>query len=610
MKSKLFVSTVVLIMAAFSVGGSTVAWFTSQADPLLSTFSAGTVDIEVTGGNVETTVDGDTTIYEVPWTIENTGSKAIYLRARLMDLEWDVNYETEGSPERALSARAGVEELEQGDIFVPYTKGAYTEDSPLVADIRVAEGNQLRDPTGQIIGQMIMWDDGDELVVKIVFTNQLAILDESIVYVGTEATQSSPSYQQWTDHYLVNHDLADRVSEYTYYIDQYAEAFNSDPELSFAGLADGEVIYIALRSEVISLNANISGPSLGEDCEGNWLQGDDGWWYYGTEEGPTLVPAQSGEDSKADICFVVTIEGIDGSASFKLEAETVQASNNAYNFVWVDPDHPWYVPPPNPSLSLTLNADSNSYLWGETIIYTVEVINSGNVTLEGIAVTSEDLDIPEEYKTIASLAPGELVRFTVDYPLEESYTEDPLNITKTVNAATNSLSASASATITVKETPDAFADLSIGDYVEIDGVLFQKIAANLVLLWDVSTPPMGDYNHPDAVELASSYWQDFEAFVIDEGSRLLTRGEIQGLIDDGYQSSIVELGVPWWTSTSLDTNDFYYVTADGTLGFRHRNVGGNDQVWLRPAMELREDLEIQSGSGTAGAPYIIVNPND
>ena len=601
MKSKLFISTVVLIMAAFSVGGSTVAWFTSQADPLTSTFSAGTLDIEVTGGDITTTVDGDITTSEVSWSIENTGSKATYIRARIEDLQWgDIDYQEDGTPERILSAQQ-MENPLQEDIFLVFEKGS---GATVVGDLRVAEGNQLRDPTGPVIGQIIAWEeqDGDEyqLFVKVVFFNKIAILDdESFLYVGTEQTQSVPSRQQWSGHYTREYEPGELLSEDTYEPIQYAIRFNQSPEFDIDTLADGELLYIAYRTEALSLHRSISGPLLGEDCEGNWIQGDGGWWYYGTEEGPTLVPAQSGDNSKADICFTVAVEGIEGSVSFSLYAEAVQATHSAIDHVWVDPDHPWYVPPPNPSLRLALRTDESAYIWGDTVEYTIDVINNGNVTLEDITVTSEDLDIPSGDATIASLAPGQTVRIRVYVELEESYQDDPLDITKTVGAASASpsLSASASATITVNQFPNMFAQVKIGEYVSIDGVIFQKIGENRVLRRTVGS----SRDQATAITDGISYWSGFSDWATS--SSLLTQGAVQDLIDGGYQSSIVAVGSTWWVS-DVSGNQGVYVNSDGSF----KTGGGNRG--FRPALNLKPDLELDGGSGTAADPYIIVNPNN
>ena len=80
-----------LVLAALLVVGGTMAWFTAAADPVTNTFKAGTVEIELhdvqmgdttfpTAGisNVNPGDEYDKIVY-----VENTGSKAIYVRVKL-----------------------------------------------------------------------------------------------------------------------------------------------------------------------------------------------------------------------------------------------------------------------------------------------------------------------------------------------------------------------------------------------------------------------------------------------------------------------------------------------------------------------------------------------
>ena len=84
-----------LVLAALLVVGGTMAWFTAAADPVTNTFKAGTVEIELhdvqMGDNEEETTfptagisnvnPGDE--YDKIVYVENTGSKAIYVRVKL-----------------------------------------------------------------------------------------------------------------------------------------------------------------------------------------------------------------------------------------------------------------------------------------------------------------------------------------------------------------------------------------------------------------------------------------------------------------------------------------------------------------------------------------------
>ncbi|HRC53739.1 MAG TPA: TasA family protein [Bacillota bacterium] len=84
-----------LILAALLVVGGTMAWFTAAADPVINTFEAGTVEIELhdvqMGENEEEVRFPENGIgnvnpgdeYEKIVYVENTGTKAIYVRVKL-----------------------------------------------------------------------------------------------------------------------------------------------------------------------------------------------------------------------------------------------------------------------------------------------------------------------------------------------------------------------------------------------------------------------------------------------------------------------------------------------------------------------------------------------
>lgn len=83
-----------LVLAALLVVGGTMAWFTAAADPIINTFTAGTVEIElhdVQMDNGEELLFPENGIgkvnpgdeYEKIVYVENTGTKAIYVRVKL-----------------------------------------------------------------------------------------------------------------------------------------------------------------------------------------------------------------------------------------------------------------------------------------------------------------------------------------------------------------------------------------------------------------------------------------------------------------------------------------------------------------------------------------------
>ena len=80
-----------LVLAALLVVGGTMAWFTAAAEPVTNTFIAGTVEIELhdeDGQGAVFSPNGITNVnpgdeYGKVVYVENTGSKAVYVRVKL-----------------------------------------------------------------------------------------------------------------------------------------------------------------------------------------------------------------------------------------------------------------------------------------------------------------------------------------------------------------------------------------------------------------------------------------------------------------------------------------------------------------------------------------------
>jgi len=98
MKKRNLVLGSIVVLAALLIVGGTMAWFTAEADPVTNTFTAGTVEIElhdvqmVEGAEVDFPTEGIENVnpgdeYEKIVYVENTGSKAVYVRVKLSP-EW------------------------------------------------------------------------------------------------------------------------------------------------------------------------------------------------------------------------------------------------------------------------------------------------------------------------------------------------------------------------------------------------------------------------------------------------------------------------------------------------------------------------------------------
>lgn len=96
MKLKIFISFMVLALITLLVGGNTIAYFTDTAKEELIHFVAGTVEIEFLGAH---SVNPDDPYVEkriVSWSIKNTGTNEVFLRAIVIipdDTKVDENVE-------------------------------------------------------------------------------------------------------------------------------------------------------------------------------------------------------------------------------------------------------------------------------------------------------------------------------------------------------------------------------------------------------------------------------------------------------------------------------------------------------------------------------------
>ena len=165
MRSRLsiIISILILILASFSIGGATVAWFVSEAGTLENIFTAGTVIIDepliISGGG--SWQPGE--CHTVTWSITNIGSKRAYVRARpnieiqfwpgTTELSaWTAGYEFTNN----WFGRYIAEKDEDGNYTSEpgYRIGEYTEGNPLIVDLLVGADYVY-------IGYFVVWDDGN-----------------------------------------------------------------------------------------------------------------------------------------------------------------------------------------------------------------------------------------------------------------------------------------------------------------------------------------------------------------------------------------------------------------------------------------------------------------
>ncbi len=249
----------------------------------------------------------------------------------------------------------------------------------------------------------------------------------------------------------------------------------------------------------------------------------------------------------------------------------------------------------NPSLGVVKQANRSSAAEGDRIVYTIIVTNNGNVVLEDITVTDAMLDFSTD---IVSLAPGNSRYFSGNYTADEADFPGPLVNTVIAAADYRGTPVSAQASVSVELeliTLVPFSSLEIGDYVEINGVLFQKIGDDRVLLRGLS----GTANWNNAGQQGSDYYQGFTS--VAESSGLLTQAQAGQL----NQQSIRAIGSNWWNSDQHNNNRGRYINESGDLVHDKKE----ELYGVRPALNLVSGLFVSDASGTGTDPYILIIPD-
>jgi len=168
MKKRNLVLGSVVVLAALLVVGGTMAWFTASSGPVTNTFIAGTVDIELHDltydaeqnsvsfpengiSNVNPGDEYDKIVY-----VENTGSKAVYVRVKLTP-QW-----------------------KKGEVALPLTVGeppVYMATFPLVGDKWVLHTDGWYYYTEPLLGAVV--DEPNAVTTHLI---------EKVVFAGAEMT--------------------------------------------------------------------------------------------------------------------------------------------------------------------------------------------------------------------------------------------------------------------------------------------------------------------------------------------------------------------------------------------------------------------------------------
>lgn len=303
-------SILILLLATASIGGATMAWFIGESHGNTSAFTAGIVTIsEPVIQNDQNWQSGQ--CEPVQWSIFNYGSKKAYIRVlpTVQGASSEPIYIA--SHVSAGSETAWVGEPEGPTIpsgpnwnrYFIYHAGCYTEDNPYIQKI-LAGSNQIE------IGSVEVWDDGEKLYMRYNLYNTTT--DEIHVYAG----MNPPTHH------------APGQLGFSYYFSPGVSTFDFQKEYIFD--KQGGNAEVAIK-EILSVeNAGLSW-EICPEAEGEWFEGNDGWWYYGVgEELTEIAPSE-----EVTVCFLLCIdENYDGAVEFFVVAEAVQSSNNAVDNVW------------------------------------------------------------------------------------------------------------------------------------------------------------------------------------------------------------------------------------------------------------------------------------
>lgn len=157
-----------------------------------------------------------------------------------------------------------------------------------------------------------------------------------------------------------------------------------------------------------------------------------------------------------------------------------------------------------------------------------------------------------------------------------------------------------------------FSEIAIGEYISINGDVFQKTSANTVLVNDrIRHRDYNDnrrtMNQATATSLANAYrGLYFSDFPWITGSGLFTNAEIDALLPT-YQTSILRLRIngsnyEWWGADSSGNNGTT-VNTSGTRRTRNRY----NSYSCRPYLQVDPtNLVVDTGTGSLASPYVLL----
>lgn len=144
-----------------------------------------------------------------------------------------------------------------------------------------------------------------------------------------------------------------------------------------------------------------------------------------------------------------------------------------------------------------------------------------------------------------------------------------------------------------------FGEIAAGEFIRINGIDFQKINSNTIL---VKTPTT-TYKWSDAVTNAGKYKNGFAAYPWVTNSGLLSNTTIDGLINAGQQTNILKISTEWWGADSVSTKNATTVNASGV----RTSANKSNSCSYRPYLTLNTtNLVVDTGAGSSTNPYVLL----
>lgn len=306
-----------VLAAALVVGGFSLAWFTDEHTPSSGpALSTGTVDYEIIAAELVGCEEDEDRIWrpgesrDFFWAIENTGSKAALYRAKLKETVETGTFEGQetawGKGMRFVNPGnwAMYFIFDEDPTVVPFIAGqhhyagtvsVYTENSRTKVTIQMAPGCVMREAHVHVAG------------------------------TPSEFPMAGQSGNPKVGHFRYKKENLNNATQLTF------DVTDSIPPSG--------PVYVAAHAEVIggSESVPVEGSYvewvLTDGASANWIyqtdeDSNDGWWYYC---GP---PVRAGETVKLELTGTLSETAPSGEYKVVLEAEAVQASNDAINHVW------------------------------------------------------------------------------------------------------------------------------------------------------------------------------------------------------------------------------------------------------------------------------------